>query len=120
MTTTSTVPPGALEALALPGLDALTDAQTRGADCIWCRTPLTADMAVDFGEVQSPLSGTSSQHGMRWYPRACPACAQPRAHRALWDHAPGCDDCRAAPAAGERGTCEISRGLYRLVRECRR
>ncbi|MFD4264014.1 hypothetical protein ACFWR9_42025 [Streptomyces sp. NPDC058534] len=109
------VPPDIVALLALPGLEGLTDDQVRGAHCVWCKAGLTADTAVDFGERQTPLSGTSSAHGMRWYPRACPKCTADRAHRGLFDHAPSCEQCTDV---AER--CEISRALYRLVREGRR
>ncbi|MFG3323708.1 hypothetical protein ACGF3J_37255 [Streptomyces sp. NPDC048171] len=104
-----------LDVLVLPGLDDLTDDQVRGADCVWCRASLTADVAVDFGEHTSPSPWSTSTIGMRWYPRACPACTAERAHRGLFEHAPSCEQC---VDAAER--CEISRALYRLIREGRR
>ncbi|MBQ0947638.1 MULTISPECIES: hypothetical protein [unclassified Streptomyces] len=101
--------------LDLPGLRKLTDDQVRGADCVWCKASLTADTAVDFGEQTSPAPWSTSTVGMRWFPRACPACVADRAHRGLFDHAPNCEQC---VDAAER--CETSRVLYRLVREGRR
>ncbi|MFD4259944.1 hypothetical protein ACFWR9_20580 [Streptomyces sp. NPDC058534] len=113
--TTLEVAPDVVALLQLPSLEGLTDDQVRGANCVWCKAGLTADTAVDFGEQQTPLSGTSSVHGMRWYPRACPKCTADRAHRGLFDHAPSCEQC---VDAAER--CETSRALYRLVRDGRR
>ncbi|MFG2548204.1 hypothetical protein ACGFOM_37905 [Streptomyces sp. NPDC048594] len=70
---------------------------------------------MDFGEQTSP-----STVGMRWYPRACPACTAARAHRGLLDHAPECEACQKAPTPGSPGLCETTHTLYRLVREARR
>lgn len=114
------IPPAVVTVLDLPGLTKLTDDQVRGADCVWCRVSLTADTAVDFGEQASPAPWSTSTIGMRWYPRACPACVADRAHRGLLDHAPGCDDCHREPAPGEPTRCETARVLYRLVRDGRR
>lgn len=108
------VPAAALEALGLPPLDGLHDAQVRGASCVWCSTgPLNAENAVDLGEQMSPLPGSASP--MRWYPRACRPCIADRAQRGLFAHAPMCEQC-----VDEAGVCEVGRGLYRLVREGRR
>ncbi|QCR49792.1 hypothetical protein [Streptomyces sp. SGAir0924] len=109
----------ALLADALPELDTLTDDQVRGAHCAWCKAPVIAEDAVDFGEKTSPASWSTSTIGVRWYPRACPACAADRAHRALLDHASDCADCRRVPAPGEPTVCEVARVLTRLVREGR-
>ena len=114
------VPPAVVAVLDLPGLARLTDGQVRGADCVWCRTPLTADTAVDFGEQTSDAPWSTSVIGMRWYPRACPTCTATRAHRGLLNHAPGCDDCRKSPAPGDPVVCAIARILYRLVKGGRR
>ncbi|WP_210872823.1 hypothetical protein [Streptomyces tagetis] len=69
---------------------ALAEDQLRGALCVWCSGPLTLATAVNLGELDSPRG--------RWWPRACPACAGTRAHRALFTHAPECADCQATPA----------------------
>ncbi|MEU6219309.1 hypothetical protein ABZ845_17600 [Streptomyces sp. NPDC047022] len=97
---------GVLEMLALPALDGLTEAQTRGAVCVWHGGErLTAETAVDLGEQTAP----------RWFPRGCRDCVAGRAHRGLLEHASLCEQC-----ADEAAECPIGRGLYRLVRECRR
>ncbi|MFE0819184.1 hypothetical protein [Streptomyces sp. NPDC058847] len=115
-TSTELIPADVLAVLTgvLPALDTLTNDQVRGAHCAWCRTPVTADVAIDFGEQTSPSPWSTSTIGMRWYPRACPACIAKAAHRGLFAHAPSCEQCTDA---AER--CEISRVLYRLVREGR-
>ncbi|GAA3967519.1 hypothetical protein GCM10022384_18730 [Streptomyces marokkonensis] len=121
-TRTDAIPPEVLAVLvlALPGLKKLTDDQVRGADCVWCRASLTADMAVDFGEQTSPAPWSTSRIGMRWYPRACPACTGQVAHRGLLDHAPGCEDCKREPEPSEANPCPINRALYQLVKDGRR
>ncbi|MEU9338058.1 hypothetical protein AB0D49_33685 [Streptomyces sp. NPDC048290] len=59
------IPPGVLDLLALPLLECLTDAQTRGAVCVWDPTedPLTVETAIDLGERQ--------HNDSHWFPRAC-------------------------------------------------
>ncbi|MEU5363359.1 hypothetical protein ABZ354_07645 [Streptomyces sp. NPDC005925] len=107
------IPAPVLEILGLPSLDDLADDQTRGATCVWCQVRLTAETAVDLGEHLSPLPGTAPP--MHWFPRACRKDTADRAHRGLFTHAPMCEQCTDDP-----GGCEISRWLYRLVRENRR
>lgn len=102
------VSPEILHVLVLPSLDLVTDAQTRGATCVWCDGPLTTDVAVDLGEQMSPLKGTTSP--MRWTPRACPACTAERATRGRFAHAPTCEQC-----ADEASVCEVGQGLMELV-----
>ncbi|WP_320784214.1 hypothetical protein [Streptomyces sp. CRN 30] len=109
-----TVSPEAVELLGLPGLDGLTDDQVRGADCVWCRTGLSIETAVDLGELQSPLAGTTSEHGTRWFPRADRRCIAPRARRALDSHTPMCEQC-----ADERAICPVGRILQQLAKEQR-
>jgi len=96
-----------LEILGLPSLEGLTTDQTRGAACVWCAARLTGETAVDLGEHLAD--------GTRWFPRACRTDTADRAHRGLFDHAPMCEQC-----TDNAGGCEISRRLYRLVRENRR
>ncbi|MFH9977960.1 hypothetical protein ACH4ND_01605 [Streptomyces sp. NPDC017179] len=111
------VPAAALELLKLPALDAVTDGQSRGTDCVWCRVRLTIETAVDLGEQKGSLEGASSLTGATWFPRACRPCTRERAYHALLNHVhPGpCEPCEnAAPG------CEIGRALNRLLREGRR
>ncbi|MEU9337250.1 hypothetical protein AB0D49_29500 [Streptomyces sp. NPDC048290] len=67
----ATILPEVVDLLALPVLDELTDAQARGAVCVWDPTEdqLTAETAIDLGERQTD--------GGHWFPRAC------RPHTAL-------------------------------------
>ena len=55
----------------LPALDTLSDAQLRGAACVWCGGLLLTTAAVDLGARPDP-----AWPGARWYPRACPGCAE--------------------------------------------
>lgn len=103
------VSPETLRVLVLPSLDLVTDAQTRGASCVWCDGPLTTDMAVDLGETMSPLKGTTSP--MRWTPRACPACTAERARRGRFAHATTCEQC-----TDDDAQCPVGEGLLDLVR----
>jgi hypothetical protein len=48
-----------LELLGLPSLQDVTDDQSRGVDCVWCRARVTTDTAVDLGEQKSPLNGSA-------------------------------------------------------------
>ncbi|MFE9170865.1 hypothetical protein ACFYNZ_15280 [Streptomyces kebangsaanensis] len=105
------VPDGVLAvlALSLPNLDAVTDGQARGADCVWCnRGPLLTETSIYLGEHKSHTSLTR-------FPRSCRPCAGERAYSGLFRHAPDCEECCAA-APG----CEVGRVLNRLVREGRR
>lgn len=107
--------PNAVEAMALlqlPDLDGLSDQQTRGTACAFDGIALTPE-AVDLGERLSPLSGSTSP--MRWFPRACRRCVHDAAYRALFDHAPLCEQC-VDNAAG----CDTAVALRRLMREYRR
>ncbi|MEU9337530.1 hypothetical protein AB0D49_30945 [Streptomyces sp. NPDC048290] len=85
--TETTIPPEALELLALPLLESLTPDQARGAVCVWGATenPLTAETAIDLGEQHD-----GDRH---WFPRACRQHTGKHAYRALQDHAPQCDNC---------------------------
>lgn len=57
----------------LPQPTALSDKQLRGASCVWCGEHLNTAIAVDLGARPDP-----AYSGVRWYPRACPACAEAR------------------------------------------
>ncbi|RZD74895.1 hypothetical protein C0Q61_21990 [Streptomyces albidoflavus] len=57
----------------IPAPDTLTDAQLRGAACVWCAGRLATATAVDLGTRPDP-----AWSGARWYPRGCPGCAEAR------------------------------------------
>jgi hypothetical protein len=99
----SLTPEAALTLLVLPALDGLTVEQVRGASCIWCETPLTAETAVDLHERRHKrLDGHFST-----FPRACHPCTRTAADNALGIHVGGCEQCidnidRCATAAALR------------------
>ncbi|MFJ8081440.1 hypothetical protein ACIQ6Y_12500 [Streptomyces sp. NPDC096205] len=105
------VPSRVSKLLPLPPLDGLSVGQVRGAMCIWCDTPLTAETAVDLGERRHRrLDGHYST-----FPRACCQCTSRAAFTALHIHAPDCDTCRHNPAG-----CEAGAILLRMIRDGRR
>ncbi|MFJ4686004.1 DUF6415 family natural product biosynthesis protein [Streptomyces sp. NPDC088789] len=97
------IPPAVVELLPLPSLATLTSDQARGAVCVWDgdEEPLAGDCAVDLGERVT---------GVHWFPRACRTHTGDRAHRALLDHVPACEECTERKAM-----CDIGRALYRLA-----
>lgn len=100
----------ALAILALPDLDTLTDAQTRGKTCVWDAVALTTSTAVDLGERMSPRRGTE----VRWFPRVCRSCIATLAHHTLYGHAPLCERC-----VDDAGSCDTGMALRRVAREFR-
>ncbi|MEV5678892.1 hypothetical protein AB0L68_27505 [Streptomyces sp. NPDC052164] len=54
--------------VALPPLENLSDAQQRGAHCVWCMAHLGADLVIDLGEQRvTPATGAA----YTWFPREC-------------------------------------------------
>jgi hypothetical protein len=98
--------------LAIPGIAGLSEHQVRGMACVWDGITLTSATAVDLGVHSASRAGEP----VSWYPRACRGCVALQAHRALLTHATTCTECASAETAG---SCELGRGLYRLVREYR-
>lgn len=58
----------------LPDLESLSDAQQRGANCVWCVAPLSNATARDLGSRPVDAHGTLA----RWFPRCCPTCWRTR------------------------------------------
>ncbi|MFC9949181.1 hypothetical protein ACFVIN_01210 [Streptomyces prasinus] len=106
-TTTQTARERVLAALPLPPLDGLSEAQVRGATCVWDGVALTSLTAVDLGPRPKRRPGGTYQ----WFPRGCRRCVGRRAYRYLFDHAPGCEHCQKSP------TCPIAVEVHRLIRE---
>lgn len=104
-------PTAVVELLVLPPLAGLSEHQVRGMTCVWDGVALATGTAVDLGAQTTSRAGQPLQ----WFPRACPACITDRGRRALYAHAPFCEQC-----VDEADKCETGRGLYRLMREARR
>ncbi|NED75291.1 hypothetical protein G3I51_23805 [Streptomyces sp. SID9944] len=96
----------ALAILPLPSLDGLSEHQVRGVTCVWDGITLSELVAVDLG----PRIGKRAGAPFRWFPRGCRRCTGRKAYRALFDHAPDCDECRTT-ASG----CALGRALNRLA-----
>lgn len=109
--TTDTTPTWGRAPLPLPTEGTLSDPQQRGAACVWCTQPLTAETAVDLGERRIRVD---DDH-VTAFPRGCRPCTHEYAYRALLDHAPDCDWCTA-----DASSCDTGIALRRLIREGRR
>lgn len=101
---TQQAPPAinALELLPLPDPEALTDAQRRGKDCVWCGIALNAETARDLGERPAP-------DGVVMFPRGCGACTRKAAVLVYNGHSRTCEQCVDDPTL-----CETRRALRRL------
>jgi hypothetical protein len=108
---TDTAPAWGRAALPLPGVGDLSEGQQRGAGCVWCGEPLTAETAVDLGERRIRVLDSH----VTAFPRGCRPCTADAAFRALHDHAPGCEHC-----VDSADSCETGIALRRLIREGRR
>ncbi|WP_327180442.1 hypothetical protein OG599_35110 (plasmid) [Streptomyces sp. NBC_01335] len=58
----------------LPDPATLSDAQQRGAGCVWCAASLTPGDAHDLGPRPDPGFGGS----VTWFPRCCITCWEGR------------------------------------------
>ncbi len=101
----------AVALLDLPAPETLSEPQMCGRACVWCRTPLSNDSAVDLGARSVDAHGVATT----WFPRADKRCVGSRAYAELFEHAVGCEPCRET-AVG----CDKAVALRRLVREARR
>lgn len=100
--------PNTVEAAALlplPRKAALSDAQFRGAACVWCAVILAPATAVDLGE--RPIRLLDRHITVR--PRGCRLCVADRLPAARQRHADTCEQCVDNPAG-----CETGSGLRRL------
>lgn len=103
----STPSAGVLGLLTLPEPSDLTAAQLRGAVCVWCSNPLTAETARDLGERPAPDGGVM-------FPRGCPKCVRSAAVRAYNTHPRSCEQCVDDPTL-----CDTRRSLRRTSLEGR-
>jgi hypothetical protein len=91
----------------VPRQNALTPEQVRGANCVWCATPLTA-AAFDLGRRHGSYMGVYGP----WFPRACDSCTRAEASRVLHVHSGACVRCsRPVPAY-----CPDGEALRRLAK----
>ncbi|MEU3945473.1 hypothetical protein [Streptomyces sp. NPDC029526] len=82
-----------LTSLPLPRMEMLSEAQVRGAACVWDGRTLTPQTAVDLGpRLKKRLDGE-----YRWYPRSCRRCVGSKAYTWLFVHAEDCAACKAGP-----------------------
>ncbi len=102
-----TTTPDVLALLPLPDPAHLTEQQVCGRACLWCKTRLSGDSAIDLGERTEKVFGC-------WFPRTCRTCAGVKAHDALSAHAAFCELCIENAAE-----CGIGRALTHLVQEGR-
>ncbi|MFD5656902.1 hypothetical protein [Streptomyces hirsutus] len=98
----------ALPMLPLPQVLGLSYAQRRGAECVWCSTPLTAETARNLGERPTP-------EGVRIWPRGCTPCTRTAARRVASLHTDSCQRC-----IRNEERCPDRRALRDLALEGRR
>ncbi|MEV6803124.1 hypothetical protein [Streptomyces sp. NPDC051132] len=92
----------------LPRLELLSDARTRGAECVWGGEALTTDTAIDLNE-------RVTDNGAHWFPRACRRCLRSAVHAARGRHPGDCPDCKRTT-----GLCETRNALHELLMELSR
>lgn len=99
-----------LAALELPALDGLTEAQVRGAVCVWDAVPLDNATAVNLG----PRTKKRLDGSFDWYPRGCCRCVAEKVWVWFFDHAHECPRCQKDPS------CPLASEVNRIMREARR
>jgi hypothetical protein len=108
---TASTPSTSLAHIPLPEFDTLTQAQVRGAACVFDGVALSAENAVDLGERKIRRPGEQ----VAWFPRACRRCAMEQSMVALQEHSGSCEPCLI-----DFTQCETGRALVRAVRDARR
>ncbi|MEV6806585.1 hypothetical protein [Streptomyces sp. NPDC051132] len=81
----------------LPRLELLSDARTRGAECVWGGEVLTTDTAIDLNE-------RVTDSGAHWFPRACRGCLRSAVHATRGRHPATARTARAPPACARSAT----------------
>lgn len=92
--------------LAIPNLADVSDAQFRGAACVWDGVILSPATAIDLGPRRIRL--LDGHVTVR--PRGCRSCVAERVPAVREGHAGTCEACVDNPAGG----CDIAGGLRRL------
>jgi hypothetical protein len=108
-TTASTLEASRL--LPVPDHDDLTDAQFKGTACVWCRTPISTDTAVDLGQRRAQIRDGH----ITVSPRACRPCTAERIPAALGQHTATCEQCVDIPFG-----CDTATALRQLALEASR
>ncbi|MFC5655295.1 hypothetical protein [Streptomyces nogalater] len=93
--------------IVLPRLELLSDARTRGAECVWGGERLTGETAIDLG--------VHTDNGFNWFPRACRRCTRSAVRAARDTHPARCTDCK-----GPTALCDTRQALHELLLELRR
>ncbi|WP_030615858.1 hypothetical protein [Streptomyces achromogenes] len=102
------IPAALVPHIVLPRLELLSDARTRGAECVWGGERLSIETAIDLGK-------HVTDDGFSWFPRACLRCTRDAVWNARNSHPGRCTECRG-PAA----PCDTRRALHDLLLELRR
>ncbi|MGW2954134.1 hypothetical protein [Streptomyces eurythermus] len=101
------IPAALVPHIPLPRLELLSDARTRGAECVWGGDRLTIETAIDLGK--------HVDDGFSWFPRACMRCTRDAVRNARNTHPGRCTECKAPTAP-----CDTRRVLHELLLELRR
>ncbi|MFF8430064.1 hypothetical protein ACF07Y_33915 [Streptomyces sp. NPDC016566] len=110
-TATQTTRSSPLALFQLPAPAALTDAQLRGAHCVWCAAELHGDTAVSLEPRHDSIKGVSG----RWYPRGCRSCTLKPLLLLVRTHPGECEQC-----TDDASLCETRRALRALALELHR
>ncbi|MBK3524797.1 hypothetical protein JHN54_24695 [Streptomyces sp. MBT70] len=101
------IPAALVPHIVLPRLELLSEARTRGAECVWGGERLTIETAIDLR--------VHTNNGFNWYPRACRRCTKAAVRTARDTHPDQCTEC-----TGPTKLCETRRALHNLLMELRR
>lgn len=110
-TASLTVDFGVMSMLTVPSMDGLTADARRGAICVWCPEPLTAETAIDLGHRRLEVDGEETT----CFPRACRPCGRQAAVRESRTHRLHCPQCLKEPT-----DCRDRRAILRLAKDGRR
>ncbi|MGW8700664.1 hypothetical protein ACWGOK_27700 [Streptomyces eurythermus] len=100
------IPAALVPHIMLPRLELLSDARTRGAECVWGGERLTGETAIDLGK--------HTDGGLSWFPRACRRCTRDAVRAARNAHPGNCEQC-----ADNADICTTRRALHELLMRLR-
>ncbi|WP_381562913.1 hypothetical protein [Streptomyces eurythermus] len=95
------IPAALVPHIVLPRLELLSEARTRGAECVWGGERLTGETAIDLGK--------HSDGGFNWFPRACRPCTRAAVRAACRYHPRNCEQC-----VDNADICDVRRALHEL------